>query len=365
LNSTPADILSGFKAGDAPRLTDAEAAALLRCGDLTALGQAANAVRQRLHPGNIVTFVADRNINYTNICVSRCKFCAFWRDKEDGYVLTKDELAKKIKETIEAGGTQILLQGGLHPDLRLDFYIDLLKFIKSNFDIHVHAFSPPEIIHFARLNGMPVRNVIAELRKAGLDSIPGGGAEILSNAVRSLVSPHKCTADEWIAVMREAHLLGMRTTATMMFGHAETHSARVEHLRRIRDLQDEMKGFTAFIPWTFQPGNTALAAEITAAPDESVSVGGFEYLRMLAVSRLYLDNIPNIQASWVTQGLKIAQVALFFGANDMGSTMMEENVVRATGLDFRANSAEIVHIIRSAGFIPARRETLYNLLEIL
>ena len=365
MSSTVADILARFKTGRSPRLTDAEAAALLRCGDLTALGQAANAVRQRLHPGNIVTFVADRNINYTNICVSRCKFCAFWREKRDGYVLSRDELAGKIRETVEAGGTQILLQGGLHPDLRLDFYTDMLKFIKGNFDIHVHAFSPPEIIHFARLNGMPVRAVIAELREAGLDSIPGGGAEILSDAVRSSVSPHKCAADEWISVMREAHLLGMRTTATMMFGHAETRSDRVEHLRRIRDLQDETKGFMAFIPWTFQPGNTALAAEIAATHDEGPPAGGFEYLRMLAVSRLYLDNVANIQASWVTQGLKIAQLALFFGANDMGSTMMEENVVRATGLDFRANAGEMVHAIRSAGFIPARRETLYNVLEIL
>jgi cyclic dehypoxanthinyl futalosine synthase len=364
LSFTLAETLKKFQAGAPARLADAEALELLRCDDLMGLGRAANAVRRSLHPDNFVTFIADRNINYTNICVSRCKFCAFWRNSEEGYVLSKEELARKVRETVEAGGTQILLQGGLHPDLRLDFYIDLVRFIKGNFSIHVHAFSPPEIIHFARLNAMPVRQVIAELREAGLDSIPGGGAEILSDSVRSHVSPHKCTADEWTAVMREAHLLGMRTTATMMFGHAESLFERVEHLRRIRDLQDETKGFTAFIPWTFQPGNTALAAE---AADESgkTSVGGFEYLRTLAVSRLYLDNVPNIQASWVTQGLKIAQLALFFGANDMGGTMMEENVVRAAGVNFRANSAEILYVIKSAGFTPARRDTLYNLLEIL
>jgi cyclic dehypoxanthinyl futalosine synthase len=340
-------------------LTDGEALELLQCGDLPALGKAAHAARRRLHPGDTVTFVGDRNINYTNICVSRCKFCAFWRDGREGYVLTREELAEKIRETVALGGTEILLQGGLHPDLRLDFYAGMIRFIKENFDIHVHAFSPPEIIHFARLNGMAARDVISELRAAGLDSIPGGGAEILSDRVRSSVSPRKCTADEWIEVMRQAHGLGVRTTATMMFGHAETAADRVEHLRRVRELQDETGGFTAFIPWTFQPGNTALAAE---APSPA---GGFEYLRTLAVSRLYLDNVANIQASWVTQGLKIGQVALYFGANDLGGTMLEENVVRAAGVNFCANPAEIAHVIKAAGFVPARRDTLYNVLEIM
>jgi len=359
--SSTHDILREFACEGPPRLADADALDLLRCGDLTALGQAAHAVRRRLHPENVVTFVADRNINYTNICASGCKFCAFWRTPQEGYVLTKEQLSQKIREAIEQGGTQILLQGGLHPTLRLDFYVDMLKFIKSNFKIHVHAFSPPEIIHFAGLNNMAIRDVITELQKAGLDSIPGGGAEILSDRVRGAVSPHKCSAGQWIEVMREAHRLGMRTTATMMFGHVERLEDRVEHLGRVRALQDETGGFTAFIPWTFQPGNTRLAAESPGAE----AVGGFEYLRMVAVSRLYLDNVANIQASWVTQGLKVAQVALYFGANDMGSTMMEENVVRAAGAGFEAGADEIVNVIKRAGFEAARRDTLYNMLEIL
>lgn len=363
MNSTAAEILRRFEGGAAStveRLTDGEALDLLRCTDLAGLGIAADAVRRALHPDGLVTFVIDRNINYTNICVSRCSFCAFWRESEQGYVISKEEMAQKIKETIDLGGTEILLQGGLHPDLRLDFHTDLLRYIKRNFDIHIHAFSPPEIIHFCRLNGMSVEDVIRALRDAGLDTMPGGGAEILSDAVRAEVSPHKCTADEWIGVMRCAHLAGMRTTATMMFGHAEAPEDRVRHLRRIRDLQDETGGFTAFIAWTFQPGNTALARERGV-----VSPGGFDYLRMLAVSRLYLDNVPNIQASWVTQGAKIAQLALRFGANDMGGTMMEENVVKAAGVEYRMSAEETAHIIRKAGFRPAQRNTLYNLLRVL
>ena len=360
MSSIAADILGRLPpcGGGPSRLTDAEAVELMRCADLTALGRAADAVRKTLHPDNMVTFVIDRNINYTNICVSRCKFCAFWREREAGYVLSREQLAKKISETVELGGTEILLQGGLHPDLRLDFYVDMLRFIKRRFDIHIHAFSPPEIVHFAALNSMPVGDVIAELRDAGLDSMPGGGAEILSDSVRERVSPHKCTAGEWIEVMRRAHALGIRTTATMMFGHAETLRDRVEHLRRVRDLQDETGGFTAFIAWTFQPLNTALASEgIPVLP------GGFEYLRLLAVSRIYLDNVANIQASWVTQGAKIAQLALRFGANDMGGTMLEENVVRAAGAEFRMSVEEIVNAVRKAGFIPAQRDTLYNVLR--
>jgi len=367
LSSIAADILRGLPPlGERrSRLTDAEALELLKCSDLTGLGRAADAMRRALHPQNAVTFIIDRNINYTNICASRCKFCAFWREKEKGYVLSKDELASKIRETIELGGTQILLQGGLHPDMRLDFYMDMLRSIKQEFDIHIHAFSPPEIVHFARLNRASVREVIEELRRAGLDTIPGGGAEILSRPVRERVSPHKCGADEWIEVMRQAHLLGVRTTATMMFGHVEALKDRVEHLRRIRDLQDETGGFTAFIAWTFQPGNTVLAAEMPGISPlgPAVAPGGFEYLRMLAVSRLYLGNIANTQASWVTQGAKIAQVALRFGANDMGGTMIEENVVRAAGVGFRMTTEEIIHVIRTAGFAPAQRDTLYNLLR--
>jgi len=328
---------------------------LLKCRDLVSLGRAADGMRRSLHPEGRVTFVVDRNINYTNVCSSQCSFCAFWRLKDGAYVITEDELARKIRETVDLGGTQILLQGGLHPELKIDFYVRMLRFIKRNFDIHIHGFSPPEIIHIAGQSGMDVPAVLDELREAGLDTIPGGGAEILSERVRSEVSPHKCTASEWLDVMRTAHSQGMRTTATMMFGHVETVEERAEHLEAVRSLQDETGGFTAFIPWTFQPLYTRL--------ERIRPAGAFEYLRVLAVSRLYLDNIENVQASWVTQGAKVAQVALRFGANDMGSTMIEENVVRAAGVDYRISVDEIVRIIREAGFRPARRDCYYNVLE--
>ncbi len=327
---------------------------MLKCRDLISLAKAADGVRRSLHPEGRVTFVIDRNINYTNLCSSQCSFCAFWRRKDGAYVITEDELAQKIRETIDLGGTQILLQGGLHPGLKIDFYVRMLRFIKRNFDIHIHGFSPPEIIHIARQSGMDMPAVLDELREAGLDTIPGGGAEILSERVRSEVSPHKCTASEWLDVMRTAHSLGMRTTATMMFGHVETVEERAEHFEAIRSLQAETGGFTAFIPWTFQPLHTRL--------EQIRPAGAFEYLRVLAVSRLYLDNIENIQASWVTQGAKIAQMALRFGANDMGSTMIEENVVRAAGVDYHIGIDEIVRIIREAGFRPARRDCYYNVL---
>ncbi len=327
---------------------------MLKCRDLVSLGKAADGMRRSLHPEGRVTFVVDRNINYTNICSSQCSFCAFWRLKDGAYVITEDELARKIRETIDLGGTQILLQGGLHPELKIDFYVRMLRFIKRNFDIHIHGFSPPEIIHIAGQSGMDVPAVLGELREAGLDTIPGGGAEILSERVRSEVSPHKCTASEWLDVMRTAHSLGMRTTATMMFGHVETVEERAEHFEAVRSLQDETGGFTAFIPWTFQPLHTRL--------ERIRPSGAFEYLRVLAVSRLYLDNIENVQASWVTQGAKVAQVALRFGANDMGSTMIEENVVRAAGVDYRISVDEIIRIIREAGFRPARRDCYYNVL---
>ncbi|MFH1550433.1 MAG: cyclic dehypoxanthinyl futalosine synthase [Planctomycetota bacterium] len=337
------------------RLSKEAAVDLLKCRDLVSLGRAADGMRRSLHPEGRVTFVVDRNINYTNICSSQCSFCAFWRLKDGAYVITEDELARKIRETTDLGGTQILLQGGLHPELKIDFYVRMLRFIKRNFDIHIHGFSPPEIIHIAGQSGMDVPAVLGELREAGLDTIPGGGAEILSERVRSEVSPHKCTASEWLGVMRTAHSLGMRTTATMMFGHVETVEERAEHFEAVRSLQDETGGFTAFIPWTFQPLHTRL--------ERIRPAGAFEYLRVLAVSRLYLDNIENIQASWVTQGAKVAQVALRFGANDMGSTMIEENVVRAAGVDYRISVDEIVRIIREAGFRPARRDCYYNVLE--
>ncbi|GAB4339268.1 MAG: cyclic dehypoxanthinyl futalosine synthase [Candidatus Abyssubacteria bacterium] len=336
---------------------DEEAAlALFHSNDLLSIGSAADEVRNRLHPQRHITYVIDRNINYTNICISKCKFCAFYRSAgaSDAYVISRRELAQKIRETVELGGTQILLQGGLHPDLRLQFYCDMLRFMKREFAVHIHGFSPPEIIHFARLNGMTVAETISRLRSAGLDSIPGGGAEILSDRVRCEISPNKCSTDEWLSVMRVAHTLGIRTTATMMFAHRESYSDRVEHLSRIRQLQDATGGFTAFIPWTFQPLNTAIGG---------AAAGGVEYLKTLAISRLFLDNIPNIQASWVTQGAKIAQLALRFGANDLGSTMIEENVVRAAGVSFRMSLHEMRTIIEDAGFIPRQRDCYYNLID--
>jgi cyclic dehypoxanthinyl futalosine synthase len=326
--------------------------------DLYRLGFLAGAIKKRLHPEPWITYVIDRNINYTDICISACKFCAFFKapEEEGGYVLSNDELAKKIEETLELGGTQILLQGGLHPDKPLEFYEEMLRFIKT-YPIHIHGFSPPEVCHFAKLSGLPVPEVIARLRAAGLDSIPGGGAEILSDRVRSETAPRKCGADEWLEVMRQAHRQGMRTTATMMFGHIETMAERFEHLERVRNLQDETSGFTAFIPWPFQPANTVLAH---LPPATAV-----EYLRMLTLSRIFLDNVPNLQASWVTQGGKIAQVALFFGANDFGSTMIEENVVAAAGVGFRLSEREIRQLVSEAGYEPRQRTMDYTLVEKL
>jgi cyclic dehypoxanthinyl futalosine synthase len=338
------------------RLSVDEALIMNETGDLYRLGFLADAIRRRLHPEPIVTYVIDRNINYTDICISACKFCAFFKAPEDreGRVLSQAELGRKIEETQALGGTQILLQGGLHPGLPLEFYEEMLTFMKS-YSIHIHGFSPPEISHFASISGLATTEVLKRLQKAGLDSMPGGGAEILADRPRQATSPRKCSADEWIRIMGEAHGLGMRTTATMMFGHVETMAERLEHLARIRDLQDRTGGFTAFIPWPFQPTNTALA-HLPAAT-------GTEYLRMLALSRIFLDNIPNIQASWVTQGPKIAQVSLSFGANDFGSTMIEENVVAAAGVSFRLSEEEIRHLVRGAGFEPRQRLMDYRLAD--
>ncbi|MBW2095730.1 MAG: dehypoxanthine futalosine cyclase [Deltaproteobacteria bacterium] len=335
------------------RLDFQDAFQLYRDEDLLTLGAMADRVRQELHPGQTVTYVVDRNINYTNICCSRCRFCAFFRPAghEEAYLITKEELSQKIEETIALGGTQILLQGGIHPGLGLDYYTDLLGFIRTNFPVHVHGFSPPEIHYLAGKERRSLRDTLQDLMAAGLGSIPGGGAEILVDRVRKQVSPHKCTADEWLSVMETAHDLGLRTTATMMFGHIETPEERLEHLFRIRDLQDRTGGFTAFIPWTFQPDNTRLdLPKATSA----------EYLRLLALSRLVLDNVPNVQASWVTQGPKIAQVALKFGANDLGSTMIEENVVAAAGVTFRLSRQDMIRIIETAGFRAQQRDTFYN-----
>jgi len=342
------------KVNNHQRLEKQDGLVLLRHADLLTLASLANRKRFYFHPENRVTYVVDRNINYTNICVSGCRFCAFYKtvSEKDGYVITKKALSEKIKETIELGGTQILLQGGMHPDLELDYYIDLLTFIKDNFDIHIHGFSPPEIDFIATKSSLSISDTISALKKAGLSSIPGGGAEILCDDIREKVSPNKCLSEPWLEVMRQAHLLGMRSSATMMFGHLEKDTHILEHLDKLRNLQDETRGFTAFIPWTFQPDNTQI---------DVTKKSGVEYLRVLALSRLFLDNIDNLQASWVTQGDKIAQTALFFGANDMGSTMIEENVVASAGVDFMLPKEELTRLITAAGFDPRQRDCYYNL----
>lgn len=339
------------------RLTAGEGLELYQQADLLTMGELANAVRKRLHPERIVTFIIDRNINYTNICINKCKFCAFYRDADsaDAYQLTKDEIFKKIDETITLGGTQILMQGGVHPDLGIDYFEDLFSAIKSRFRIQIHSLSPAEITHLADKAGLTIEATLTRLKAAGLDSIPGGGAEILVDRVREQVSPNKIRWHAWAAVMTTAHRLGMPTTATMMFGSLETQEDIIEHLVRLRAIQDETRGFTAFIPWTYQPGNTELGGRAVTA---------VEYLKTLALSRIMLDNFANIQASWVTQGAKIAQVALEFGANDFGSTMIEENVVAAAGISYRMSKEEIVQIIIEAGYQAAQRNTTYNILKM-
>ena len=324
--------------------------------DLLTLGRAAQETRLALHPEPIVTYVVDRNINYTNVCISGCRFCAFYQTLESpsAYVLSLEELGRKIEETIALGGTQILIQGGMHPGLPLSYYEEMLQWIKGHYPIHIHGFSPPEILHLSKVSGLSLTEVLGRLKESGLGSIPGGGAEVLSDRVRQQISPKKGSVSDWLSVMETAHGLGLRTTATMMFGHIETVEERIRHLLAIRDLQDRTGGFTAFIPWTFQPGNTALVL---------TEVKGVEYLRMLALSRLVLDNIPNIQASWVTQGAKVAQIALYFGANDLGSTMIEENVVAATGVTHCLSLQEMRRLIETAGFKPCQRDTFYNRVE--
>jgi cyclic dehypoxanthinyl futalosine synthase len=337
------------------RLDEADGVALLQSSDLISLGAAADAVRQQKHPQGVVTYVVDRNINYTNLCTSGCRFCAFYTQEEkQSYLLSHEEIFQKIEDTIAQGGTQILMQGGLHPQLKIDYFENLFRAIKERYKIHLHALSPPEVVHIAQNSGWSLKAVVQRLKDAGLDSIPGGGAEILTDRVRSQLSPHKCTAAEWLQVMEIAHTLGLPTTATMMFGHVEKPKDRIAHLLKIRELQDKTHGFTAFIPWSFQPANTQLDGQETTA---------FDYLKTLAVSRLMLDNIPNLQVSWVTQGAKIAQVALAFGANDFGSVMMEENVVRAAGVSFRMTEAEIRRTIEDAGYRPVKRDMRYRWLE--
>jgi len=340
-----------------PRMSMDQAEKLWQEADLFTLGSMAHAVRTELHPDKMVTYIVDRNINYSNICISGCRFCAFFKPPghDQGYVLSFDELRRKIRETIVLGGCQILLQGGLNPDLDLCFYEKMLVFIKDNFPgLAVHGFSPPEIFYLSQKERLSVSEVISRLRASGLDSIPGGGAEILVDRVRSMLAPRKCSSGQWLEVMLEAHMQGLKTTATMMFGHVETFRERLEHLQKIRDLQDRTHGFTAFIPWTFQPGNTLVQAG-------EASSG--EYLRFLALCRLFLDNIPNIQASWVTQGAHVGQMALLWGANDFGSTMIEENVVAAAGVSFRLPEEEMRHLVEKAGFVPRKRRMDYTLVE--
>lgn len=340
------------------RLSQDEGLRLLEEADLLALGEAADRRRLALHPSGQVTFILDRNINYTNVCNVYCKFCAFYRapGKPDTYVLTREELTQKIEETLAVGGTQILMQGGVHPDLKIDWYEDLLRWIKANFPIHVHAFSPVEIRRVAEFSDLDLETTLRRMIDAGLDSIPGGGAEILVDRVRKQIAPLKDSTDEWLEVMRTAHRLGLRTTATMMFGHVETAADIVEHLERVRALQDETGGFTAFIPWTFQPDHTHLRAPRATAVD---------YLRVLALSRLYLDNVENLQLSYVTMGAKVGQIAMRFGANDFGSLMLEENVVSQAGAKFLMERGEIERLIRDAGFTPVLRNQRYEVLEVL
>jgi cyclic dehypoxanthinyl futalosine synthase len=343
-------------AAEGGRISSDEAVRLFEQADFLDLAACADRIRQRLHPANVISYIIDRNINYTNVCREFCSFCAFYRVKgdADAYVLPDHVIHKKIEETLALGGTGILMQGGVHPDLKIDYYERLLSGIKERFQIHCHCFSPPEILNIARVSKLTVPEVFVRLKSAGLDSMPGGGGEILDDEIRNDISPLKCKTEEWLMVHREAHRLGLRTTGTMMIGVGETIHHRIRHFERLRDLQDETGGFTAFIPWTFQPENTDLAQrklpEVTAA----------EYLRLLALSRIYFDNIPNVQVSWLTVGLKIGQVGLRFGVNDMGSIMIEENVISAAGARNRANDGELRRVIQDAGFTPRQRTTLYE-----
>ena len=347
----------------AARVSPDEARELYRL-PLQELGELANIRRREMkraaydgRGADIVTYIVDRNVNYTNVCNVYCKFCAFYRTEKDAdhYVLTQDEMDAKLQELADNGGVQVLLQGGHHPKLGIDHYLNMLAHIREKFpQINIHGFSPPEFNHFAEVFGMPLREVISKFKEAGLGSIPGGGGEILVDRIRDRISPLKCKSDAWLEVMRTAHELGLNSSCTMMFGHVETVEDRIEHLERLRATQDETGGFTAYICWTFQPENTVLKAE---------PVGSAEYLRMQALSRIYLDNIPNVQSSWVTQGPKIGQVALQYGANDFGSVMMEENVVSAAGTTYCLTKEDIEALITEAGYDPHRRNTWYNLLN--
>ncbi len=343
------------------RLTKAEAIKLFKSEPLLSLGRHAHDTRMSVHPEHVVSFVMDTNINYTNVCDVGCLFCAFYRPKghKDAYVMDLKELRNKLDAASENGVTTVLLQGGMHPDLKLDYYTSFISFIRDNYPgMHIHAFSPPEIIRMAEVSAMNVKDVIAELRSAGLMSIPGGGAEVLVERVRKAISPAKPPVDAWLSVMETAHGMGIPTTATMMYGHVETPEEIVEHLDRLRKLQDKTHGFTAFIAWDFKPANTALGKKITAVHSAEM------YLRIVALARLYLDNFENVQASWSSQGKDIGQLSLYFGANDLGSLLFEENVMRLAGHRLVAQRDEIVQLIKDAGFTPVQRNTFYDTLKV-
>jgi len=341
---------------DGERLSFEEGVSLFQNRDLLTLSFLADHVRRRKHPGNIVTYCIGRIINYTNVCWVRCRFCAFYRPpgSPEGYVLSREEIFKKIQELVDLGGTEVLIQGGLNPSLGLSYYEDLFTSIKERFPVHIHGLSPTEILYIAKLSRLSVEETLKRLRAAGLGSIPGGGAEILVDEVRREIAPLKDKADEWLSVMRTAHRLGLPSTVTMMFGSVETVEQRVLHLLKIRALQDETGGFTAFIAWNYQPDGAELQGRRTSA---------FDYLRTVAIARLLLDNVENIQASWLTQGPKVAQIALRYGVNDLGSTILEERVVSAGRGGFLSSKEEMERVIREAGFIPRRRNTLYQLLD--
>ena len=340
------------------RIEPSEAVKLFATTDILLLGNVASRLtRKKLKENKTVTYIVDRNINYTNICVTDCSFCAFYRKEpdQDAYVLPFETIGKKIEETLEVGGRQILLQGGHNNNLKIDYFEDLFKNIKAKYDIHLHALSPSEILHTSRISKISLNETLKRMKVAGLDSIPGGGAEILVDRVRQIISPKKCSSDEWLEVMEQAHRMGIPTTATMMFGHVETLAERVEHLKRLRQLQDETGGFTAYICWTFQPEHTE--------KENIQASGAFEYLKTQAISRIFLDNFSNVQSSWVTQGKKVGQLALSFGANDMGSLMIEENVVASAGTVFYLSLEEIRQVIRECGYVPRQRNVFYEYID--
>ncbi|MEW6087398.1 MAG: cyclic dehypoxanthinyl futalosine synthase [bacterium] len=348
------EILTSAVSGE--RISSEEAVVLFNEAQIYELGHAADKLRKQRFNTNQITFIIDRNINYTNICVNQCGFCAFWRDEQnpEGYLLGEQDILKKVEEAVSEGATQIMLQGGLHPELKIDYYLKIFKKIKDKFNVVLHSLSAPEIMHLSRNSGLGLEETILRLKLAGLDSLPGAGAEILTDKTRKRISGKKINTDEWFLVMETAHRFGIYSTATMMFGIGEEISERVEHMDRVRNFQDKTGNIRGFIPWTFQPGHTRIGGKEVPAED---------YLKTLAISRLYLDNIPHIQGSWLTQGEEIGQLSLFFGADDLGSIMLEENVVRATGVLRRMNTGKIVRLIKKAGFIPCQRDTEYKVVK--